>query len=161
MQCDEFIFMKIMNLVTEDASIFIHNILENLSLLILYQIQIVHWNGLTQGAISLWIQTRLLPFQIILRYKIILHTVPNHGLQCNTAKERYNFYCLLLQAFPREAAHTSDPDIFHSWFWIHATIVWEILQGPFTQGELGKDSKYVVPIPYPSGLWLFQMEGSY
>lgn len=42
MQCDEFIFMKIMNLVTEDAGIFIHNILENLPLLILYQIQILH-----------------------------------------------------------------------------------------------------------------------
>lgn len=42
MQCDEFIFMKTgirtMNLVREDASIFIHDILENLSLLILYQI---------------------------------------------------------------------------------------------------------------------------
>lgn len=36
MQCDEFIFMKtgrkIMDLVRQDAKIFIHNILENLSL---------------------------------------------------------------------------------------------------------------------------------
>lgn len=42
MQCDELIFMKTgiktMNLVREDASIFIHNILENLSLLIAYWI---------------------------------------------------------------------------------------------------------------------------
>lgn len=67
--------------------------------------------------------------------------VPNHGLRYDIAKGRYNFYCSPLQNFPQVAAHTSDPDIFHLWFWIHATIVWEILQGPFTQGELGKDSK--------------------
>lgn len=67
--------------------------------------------------------------------------VPNHGPQYNIAKGRYNFYCSPLQNFSQAAAHTSDTGIFHLWFWIHATIVWEILQGPFTQGELGKDSK--------------------
>lgn len=66
---------------------------------------------------------------------------PNDDLQQNTAKGKDNFYCSPLQNFPQMAAHTSDLDIFHLWFWIHATIVWEILQGPFIQGELGKESK--------------------
>lgn len=39
--------------------------------------------------------------------------VPNHGLQYDIAKGRYNFYCSPLQNFPQVAAHTSDPDIFH------------------------------------------------
>lgn len=67
--------------------------------------------------------------------------VCNQRLQYNIAKGRYNFYCSPLQNFPQVAAHTADPGIFHLWFWIDATIAWEILQGPFTQGELGKDSK--------------------
>lgn len=73
MQSDEFIFMKTWmkttNLVREDVSIFIHNIFENLCLSIQYQIQSLHWSGLAQGAINFGIQTRWLPFQIILRYK--------------------------------------------------------------------------------------------
>lgn len=105
MQCDEFIFMKTwmrtMNLVGEDASLFIHNILENLSLLVLYHIQILHWNGLIQGAISFGIETRLLLFQIILRYKKILRMVPNHGLQYNITKESYNFYFSRFKPFPK------------------------------------------------------------
>lgn len=37
------------------------------------------------------------------------------------------------------AAHTSDLDFFFCLlFWIHATIVWEILRGLFTWGELGR-----------------------
>lgn len=84
----------------------IHNILENLSLLILYQIQILHWNGLTQRAISFGNETRLLLFQIILRYKEILRMVPNHGLQCNIAKESYNFYCSPFKPFSqRQPTH--------------------------------------------------------
>lgn len=94
---------KTTDLVRQDAKIFTHNILENLSLPILFK----------KFSINFGTQTRQLHFQRILRYRKILRMVPNHGLQNNTAKGRYNFYCSPPQNFPQVVAHTSDPDIFH------------------------------------------------